>query len=163
QAKFADTEGSTGIDQLRRAVRYLKRWGDIRSVDDEERPTGLAYTLLAMAHLPIGRRWDNSLDDASALRELASYAGALNRIQAKKPTPEYEDMFGRLSEAAMRRLKDDLRHLAATISAAERELDPYEACATLQKVFGKDFPLPPKGSTGKATSGPAIVTSSSSA
>jgi hypothetical protein len=163
QARFADTEGSTGIDQLRRAVRYLKRWGDIRSVDEEERPTGLAYTLLAIANLRVGRRWDNSLDDASALRQLAEYAGGLHRIQARKPTPEYEDMFGRLSEAAMGRLKDDLRQLAATISAAEKELDPHEACAALQKVFGEDFPLPPKGSTGRTTGAPAIVTSSSSA
>ena len=140
QSRFAGTEGSTGIDQFRRIVRYLKRWGDIRVASDDEKPTGLAYTLLAGQLLSRTVAFDNTLDDATALQNLAHQASLYPRIAAKKPTPEYEDMFGRLSASQMETLKEDLRSLARTISAAKAEPDPHEACTLLVPLLGDDFP-----------------------
>lgn len=162
-ARFKGTERG-GIDQFRRVVRYLKRWGDVRVPGDaEEKPTGLAYTLLAAESLVKRTLFDGTPDDASALRELARGASGYARIVAKKPTPEYEDMFGRLTVAQMDDLKRDLAKLADAIDAAREEPEPCEACKLLVPLLGDDFPVPPEGEGGKRTKAPAIVPSSSSA
>lgn len=164
QAKFNDTEGGTSIDQFRRVVRYLKRWGDVRLPgDSKEKPTGLAYTLLAGQALERTVTFDGAPDDSSALAKLARYACNSSRVSASKPTPEYEDMFIRISADQMKILKEDFGKLADAIDSARLEPDPHEACTTLVTVFGDDFPVPPKDSGGKKTSSPAIVPSSSSA
>jgi hypothetical protein len=164
QDRFNDTEGGTSIDQFRRVVRYLKRWGDVRLPGEaKEKPTGLAYTLLAGDALARTVAFDGTPDDSLALSKLARHASTCSRISARKPTPEYEDMFGRLSNDQMQVLKVDFGKLADAIDSARKEPDPYEACTALAAVLGEDFPVPPKGSGGKRTSSPAIVPSSSSA
>jgi hypothetical protein len=163
-AQYGGTEGNTGIDQFRRTVRYLKRWGDVRSPGDAKgKPTGLAYTLLASKELACTQAFDGTPDDATALSNMTESASKSFRISAKKPTPEYEDMFERLDNSQMELFKRDLKTLADTIRAAQDEPDPHDACSLLVAVLGTDFPVPPKGSGGKRTSSPAIVPSSSSA
>lgn len=164
QTRFRDTEGGTSIDQFRRIVRYLKRWGDIRIPGEaKEKPTGLAFTLLAGSSLQRTVSFDGTPDDATALQNLAGIARSLSTIVAKKPTPEYEDMFGRLNSSQMEQLKKDFGTLQDTIAAAKKEPDPHDACNLLVPILGDDFPVPPKGSGGKKTGSPAIVPSSSSA
>jgi hypothetical protein len=103
-------------------------------------------------------------DDRTGLAALARTASQVTgRVIAKKPTPEYEDVFGRLNDEQMKQLKARFGVLADTLDAAGREADPVKACKLLQDVFGPDFPVPGPEETGKKSGAPAIITSSASA
>src|SRR5262249_29004655 len=129
------------------------------------KPSGLAYTLLAIDTLPGPvKSWDGATDDLEALRRLAaSAAGMFGRIAAKKPTPEVEDMFARLSDDEMNALKRRFAMLAEGLAQAANEPDPVKACTTVRRLLGDDFPVPEPKDTATKTRAPAIVTSSSSA
>lgn len=163
---FMGTEDSkTKTDQLRRIVRYLKRWYDVAiPFDSEAKPCGLAFVLLSIESFQPTRTWNGQSDDRSALEALAN-AGAnrVGRIVVSKPTPEYEDVFAKISDDDMRALKKQFSTLADILRRAEAEPDPVEACKMLRKVFGDDFPVPDPDETGRKTRSPAIVPSSSSA
>jgi hypothetical protein len=170
---FAGSEdGATTTDQFRRVVRYLKRWNDnaLRS-ESNEKPSGLALVLLTERYL-LGptRTWDGALDDRSAIHSVA-HAAAENygRITALKPTPEGEDMFGRLSERGMADLKARFAALRDSLVFALRASNANEACTELKKdhAFGSTFPCPDPEEqarqTAMRTAAPAIIPSSSSA
>ena len=107
---------------------------------------------------------DGRSDDRRALEEFARrITDTVGRIVAEKPTPEYEDMFARLSDDQMRKLKERFAVLADALEFAGATADPVEACEALAAVFGDDFPVPKPEDTAKRTAAPAIVTSSSSA
>ncbi len=165
-SRFRGSEGSTQIDQLRRVIRYLKRWDDECMPDGTRgKLSGLAFTLMAIQrlHAPVVG-WDGKPDDCSALLQLASMAANNpERITATKPTPEYEDMFGGLDDAQMTALKQRFQELAAALAEAMAATDPVTACRGLTKVLGDDFPVPTSEETAVKTRAPAIITSSSSA
>lgn len=166
RAPYKGTEDNgTKTDQFRRCVRYLRRWDDVAMpVESDAKPSGLAFVLLCRDRLAPTRFWQGSPDDRSALEALANSAvSEVGRLIAKKPTPEYEDMFARLTDDDMKALKRRLRELADALRDADTEPDPVEACKILQRVFGPDFPIPEADDTGKKTKRPAIVPSSSSA
>lgn len=168
---FEGTEDSTETDQFRRVVRYLKRWNDYTfdgSADDK--PTGLALLLLTRQHLsiPALTLFEGTPDDRAAVERVARGAAAtFGRIVATKPTPEFEDMFSRLSDEAMETLKARFGVLRDALVAANQADTQAKACAELRKVFGDDFPCPDSGEertqTAMRTATPAIVPSSSSA
>lgn len=168
---FADAKDTaTQTDQFRRVVRYLKRWND-RAIRGEspDKPSGLALVLLAAKHLPSPAiTWTGAVDDRLAVERVARAAAAtLGRITALKPTPEYEDMFGRLTDQAMEDFKARFGALRDALVDAGNATDPQVACKRLRDVFGGDFPCPDvqkqAGETAMRTSAPAIVPSSSSA
>ena len=107
RAAFDGTEDATGTDQLRRSVRYLKRWNDEAiQRESSDKPTGLAFTLLCCESLNMRTFLDRKPDDLTALQELArSAADRSGRIVLLKPTPEYEDILARLTEDQMTKLK----------------------------------------------------------
>jgi len=163
---FAETEDSlTSTNQFRRVVRYLRRWMDEALPEESDaKPIGLAFVLLAARHLVPARTWDGKAWDLKALQGLATFAGNIpGRIVALKPSPEYEDVFGKLDEDAMEALKARFLTLTADLAKADGEADPVEACRLIKKHLGRDFPIPTREETGKKTSAPAIITSSSSA
>jgi hypothetical protein len=164
--RFEDTDDSkTKTDQFRRIVRYLKRWGDVAiSTESSAKPTGIAYTLYAAELLQPAHFWDGGADDRSALYSLTQIAAnTFGRISVNKPTPEYDDVFSRLTDSEMNNLKTRFKNLSAALQKADQETDPVTACKGLRDVFGSDFPVPNPEHTGKKTSAPAIVTSASSA
>lgn len=160
-------DNKTKTDQFRRCVRVLKRWNDVHLPGEmDDKPSGLALTLLAEARLSptTSGWWTTTSDDRKALQRLArSAADTVGRIVAHKPTPEQEDVFGRLSEAGMTQLKTRFATLSDKLVAADEEPDPVKACEILQEVFGDEFPVPASEETAVKSSAPAIVTSSSSA
>ncbi len=158
-------DNATKTDQFRRSVRYLRRWDDVAIPRvSTAKPTGLAFILLAMQKLRPSTTWIGKSDARAALEELAiSAANQFGRLVAHKPTPEYEDMFARLTDGQMDSLKLRFDRLATALREADEEVDPVKACKILQKEFGSDFPVPEPAETAKKTSAPAIVTSSSSA
>lgn len=163
---FDGTEDSaTQTNQFRRVVRYLRRWSDeVIPRESHDKPTGLAFVLLAAKHLRPTRTWDGKLDDLQALQNLASnLSNTYGRLEAKKPTPEYDDVLAKVSDEAMEKWKDRFSELAADLTKAAKEPDPVKACELVKKHLGRDFPVPEPEETGKKTSAPAIITSSSSA
>lgn len=164
--RFEGTEdGKTKTDQLRRIVRYLKRWGDFAiPFESDARPAGIAYVLYGVQHLENKRFWDGGPDDRTALYNLSLLAAnTYGRVSVFKPVPEYEDVFGRLSDDEMVALKERFAALADSLAKAGQETDPVKACEILQVVFGPEFPVPSTEQTARKTTAPAIVTSASSA
>lgn len=163
QAAFADTDGGTQTTQLRRIIRYLKRWDDVWLKEEGDgKPSGLAYTLLCISLLTKTMTYDGKPDDRTALWSLVSNVLSLGRVSIRKPTPEYEDVFGRLDESNMKALMARFKVMKEALEQAESELDPTDACLSLQSVFGKDFPVPSRDDGGTKTRAPAIITASSS-
>jgi hypothetical protein len=163
---FEGTEDTkTSTDQLRRIIRYLKRWNDeCIPFDAEYKIVGLGFLLLAISTLTPKKLWNGLSDDLSGLQQVAqSAASVFGRIVLKKPTPEYEDMARRLSEAEMANLKHRFETLAKACQSVRDDADPVTACKTMKEVLGRDFPVPEQGDSAKKTSSPAIITSSASA
>ncbi|NOJ82900.1 nucleotidyltransferase domain-containing protein [Myxococcus xanthus] len=164
QSAFADTEGGTQTNQLRRVIRCLKRWDDVQQPEESEaKPSGLAFTLLSIGHLARALSWDGKPDDRAALLGIASFVTSQTRVVANKPSPEYEDMFAKLSDEHMAALISRFQAMKDALEASNQETDPTKACELLVPIFGDDFPVPPPDQTGKKTQAPAIITSSSSA
>lgn len=163
---FKGTEDSgTKTDQLRRVVRGLKRWNDeAMPFESNDKPSGLALLLWTINHLTPQKDWAGNPIDSQAHKIVSSAAADIvGRISAKKPTPEYEDVFGKISEDGMKQLKQRFNDLYQALVSAEDDPDPVSACKTLRKVFGSDFPIPDLSDTAKKSGSPAVVTSSGSA
>jgi hypothetical protein len=168
---FANTKDlPTDTDQFRRVVRYLKRWNDYAILrESPDKPSGLALLLLTQKHLQgPALNWVGKPDDRLAVERVARGAAeTLGRITATKPTPEYDDVFSRISEHAMDKLKKRFSTLRDALLDAEKAKDAQAACNRLKDVFGEDFPCPDEEKTksdrAMKTSAPAIVPSSSSA
>lgn len=145
RSAFSNTDDSeTGTDQLRRVIRYLKRWYDFAiQGDSDAKPSGLAYTLLSIQHTWKELSWDGKPDDLLAMRRVAAHlATHPGRLTAFKPTPEYEDVLAGLGDAAVEKLKSRAATLVSAIDEAQEAVDPVDACKILQKVLGDDFPVP---------------------
>lgn len=163
-ARFAH-RSDNGIDQLRRVIRYMKRWDDACMPEEgDDKPSGLAYTLLAINTLSSRcAMWDGGADDMEALRLVASSAAnTWGRLVATKPTPEYEDLFAKLSDSDVDKLKRRFQKLADELSKARAEVDPVKASKIARVVMGDDFPVIDEKDSAVKTSSPAIITSSSS-
>ncbi len=164
---FASTEDSTTrTDQFRRVARILKRWNDLALPgESNDKPTGLALVLLVGQYLlSPSRNWDGEANDLDAVLRVSRTAADLRgRIVIVKPTPEGEDMFGRLSASAMIDLKERFGALAHALASAAREPQTANACRLLVSHLGDDFPVSSAVESARKSSGPAIITSSSSA
>jgi hypothetical protein len=163
QQAFNGTNGGTQTPQLRRVIRYLKRWDDVHQPDESDaKPSGLAFTLFVISRLSRTVNWDGIPDDRRALLSLATFAVGETRIIAKKPTPEYEDVFSKLNDVNMKALLGRFAAMKDALVAADSEPDLIKACEGMVVIFGTDFPVPPPDAGSKKTKAPAIITSSSS-
>lgn len=140
---FKDTKENSSADQLQRATRFLKRWNDFAIPrDSEDKPVGIALLLFAIEKMPSPVLNSNGKsDDLQALIQVARAAKSVfDRIVVKKPTPEYEDVFSKLSAEAMTAFKKRFSDLHDALLKAQREPDLEKACALLTPHFGDDFP-----------------------
>jgi len=167
ESNFKDTEDfATKTDQFRRCIRYLRRWNDERFPSDtDSKPTGLGLVVLVIQRaIAVARFVDGRSDDLSCLHAVSDrIASTPGRIEVKKPSPEHEDLFGRIGDKEMEVLKQYFRKLTDALQEARVTFDPVNACKRLQEVFGSDFPVPDPEDTAKKTRAPAIISSSSSA
>ncbi len=140
---FENSRDSSGVDQLQRVVRYLKRWNDKALPDEsEDKPVGLALLLLCIKHLitPIFDSEGKS-NDLEALRTIIGQIKSLSRISVKKPTPEYEDVFEKIGNDGMLSLIGRFKQLDESLFNALNESDLEKACKIIRCEFGNDFPL----------------------
>lgn len=154
--------------QFRRVIRYLKRWKDLKfSGEGNEAPCGIALTACAYQWFSPARHIDrlaNSRtdDDRHALEQLVGQIIDMfvdGRMIARLPVVPHNDLFSKMNERQMANFKNQLAALRSALSDAHKEADTHEAANGLAKVFGGDFPVPPKADTAKKKIRPAIVPS----
>ena len=165
-------------DQFRRVVRYLKRWRDENfSEGGNAAPLGIGLTVAAYDHLRPAYTdvFAGKADDLGALRALVrailgrftwvwdnDEQKLVQRLSITLPVEPWSDLFAQMTNRQMGEFEEKLEALLEALDAADRSVDPVEACETLQAVFGPDFPVPKREETGKRHR-PAIVSSSNSA
>ncbi len=140
--KFKNTKIDGGADQASRVVRYLKRWNDIAMpYESDEKPIGLALLLFVLENLGPQIDFSGSPNDQKALEIVSLKASScVGRIVIKKPTQEFEDLFGKISDDAMAELKGRFNNLYRKSLEIGATGDVSEACRNMKTIFGEDFP-----------------------
>jgi hypothetical protein len=121
--------------QLRRIVRYMKAWADMRKGD---MPCGIIMTILAAENYA----QDNN-DDVSFKNTLINIRKSLlnNGIKCFRPTtPKNEDLFASTSDTKKQYFMSALNTLIASAEKAINEANEKEACLEWQKHLGGRFP-----------------------
>jgi hypothetical protein len=165
-SRFEGSEdNATKTVQVRRLIRDLKRWSDEQiKANPDLKPSGIAFSLFCIRELSSAvYAFDGASDDSAALVQLINRIPSGGRLSVQKPTPEYEDVFGKLTDSGMTEFKEKIFKLRDAINDARDQADPVKACQKLREHFGKDFPVPSPKDTSRKTSSPAIITSSSAA
>lgn len=149
-------QGEDG-QQLRRVVRYLKRWKSQNfSLQGWAAPTGHALTVAAYYWFQpsksqsYNQSWQQvvSYDDLSATKNLVDHLraqfqhqwhplhGAGRRISLKFPVAPGDDVFFKMTNQQMQEFEQRL----ATLSEALAEASRPQSAAPLVRVFGPGFP-----------------------
>ena len=174
--RFQDSDDDK---QLRRTIRYLKRWKDVKfSSDGNAAPIGIGITVAAyywFTPVKTVNSFDNTknYDDLKALRNfidamLANFqhvysnGDIVERLEVKLPISPDCDLFENMTNKQMEEFKEKLETLFNAVEQAQQKVDPVEACEILHKQFGDDFPVPSKEDTAQKRS-PAIISTSASA
>lgn len=159
---FAGKEGN----QLRRIVRYLKKWklenyGDYYSKD--ALPPSIALTLMAGDYFVYTTASDGQEDDLTALKTVVDgikgeffhdWASDQYNISYDLPVKPWSNVFFKMTKYYQDIFHQKWVRLCNEIQNAVDASEDYEAAKFLQKVFGEDFELPekPRAKTGIARS-----------
>lgn len=169
---IADRYSDDEAGQMRRVIRYLKRWRDHCFLEDHG-PISVALTVAAYHwFVPNIDIFQKKPLDAYALRALVHalmnqfqwtmHNGQLaERLSIESPVVTYPNLLANMSQSDMDTLKARLQTLASKLQQAIDEPRPEIACALLASQFGPDFPVPTVGQTAKSTSAPYIHTGQS--
>ncbi len=170
--------------QFRRVIRYLKRWKDIKFTSGGHAiPTGIAITIAAYDKMNPVYTTDSftatrNYDDLKCLKNFVdslinSFTDVVYDAEEKKYyyrlsinmiTPQYSDLFEKMTNKQMESFKNKLETLQSVLKDAEKEVDPVESCKKLKDELGDDFPVPEKKDTAESKSkGPAVVSSNQGA
>lgn len=148
---FSGTEG----DQLRRIVRYLKKWkleNYGASYTKDQIPPSIALTLMAGECFAY-KTADGQDDDLAALQVVVSniknkfsYNLSTNNhsISYLLPVRPWSNVFYKMNENYQETFYKKWCTLCTKIQNAVDASEEYEAAKFLQSVFGTDFELPPK-------------------
>lgn len=139
--------------QLKRIIRYLKRWKDYRDVPLK----GIAITILVADSFCAATNRDDDATRYTVEKILSSLNASFT---CRKPVASYEDLFDGISDSRKKTILDELVILVDELRAAEDEPDQEDASNHLRKVFGDDFPKgdpPSKAAAFVTTSSPAVL------
>jgi len=121
--------------QLRRIVRYLKAWADLKR---KEMPSGIIMSILAANnYVP------NDMDDISLKDTLVNIRAELNSNGCKcfRPTPKKgEDLFATTSAKEKQYFLSALDSFIVSANQAIANPNTKEACLKWQKHLGDRFP-----------------------
>ena len=164
-ARFTDAEDRK---QLKRCIRYLKRWKDIKfSSSGNIAPTGIALTVAAYEYLTATYTRDvfsneKTYDDLLALKQMIenmlnsfkyvydeNEEKYVERLEVLMPIEPYNDLLKKMTNNNMLEFKNKLTTLKDLLQKAYDEIDPVIACEYLNKVFGDDFIIPEKNENAK--------------
>lgn len=159
--------------QMRRLIRYLKRWRDHRFPDGNG-PISVALTIAAYLWFsPSIDFFSKKPNDALALKQLVmtllgqftstfSQGGKLvRRLAIPSPVVPYTDLLADFTDAQMATLHERLQTLETKLQQAIDEPLPEKACQILRSQFGADFPVPTVQETAKSVAAPYIHTGQS--
>lgn len=165
--------------QFRRTIRYLKRWKDENfSSTGNSKPTGISFTIAAINYMTPKytiidafankREYDDLqclitfVDETiKAFRQIFHENEWAERLEVIEPFTG-KDLLEKMTNNQMKSFKEKLESLLSALVAAEDQVDPVEACKTLQEQFGPDFPVPSPSDTGEKKQ-KVVATVSSSA
>lgn len=144
-------EDSDDGQQMKRVIRYLKRWKDFKFKESgNEKPTGIALTALAYNLFTpeiYSNPFNSSIEprDIIALRKLVTsiinqFSWFSKTISVEIPVEPYNDLFEKMTEKQHENFKEKLEKLKSVLEKAEAELDPYVASNILRKELSDDFP-----------------------
>lgn len=140
--------------QLKRVIRYLKRWKDYCGVDLK----GIEVTIL------VGENYEaaSGRDDDALRYTVENIIAALDAdFKCKKPVAPGEDLFEGCSDTKKDSIKSKLRTLHKVLVDANETDDPHRASEKLRTCFGADFPLVEDKKESRAslvaTAAPAIL------
>jgi hypothetical protein len=151
---FQQRHQGEDAEQLRRVIRYLKRWKSQQfPVHGWAAPTGNALTVAAYTWFTPAKRqqgWDQTVQyaDLAALRALVEAMRAhfsnrwtgqryARRLSLPFPVQPHDDVFAKMTDQQMAEFEARLATLSEALSDAERRGDP----APLRRMFGDAFPL----------------------
>jgi len=156
--------------QFKRCIRYLKRWKDKNfTKNGNARPNGIAMTACGYHwFIPKTEEWngEKGIDDLTALINLVDYIISNNYgLDITLPVLPGNELFEvlRANKAHEEDYIRKMKKLSKTLEEAKEEVDPHIAAKKLQKIFGEDFPVPPKKNTARVSGSPAIAPSTESA
>jgi hypothetical protein len=145
--RFDDADDSA---QMRRCIRYLKRWRDKKLLSGK--PFSIALTCAIHKWFnPSKDIFTSKYDDLEALISFAD--DLINQfdenewLTIKLPVEPYDDLNEKMSENQMETLKKRLGELKDALVEAQNDDLEEEACKTLSKQFGDEFPVPEKKDT----------------
>ena len=137
--------------QLRRCIRYLKRWRDENFIDGA--PLSIALTLAAARWFEPKMLEDGTFVDLEALHclvktmqgkfELGLFS---NKLVVSLPGSVKGDLMARLSAPQMSAFSEQLNILASVIEKCFGDGPRGDAARVLASTFGSDFPIPVEGS-----------------
>lgn len=167
--RFGEDEAA----QMRRSIRYLKRWRDHRFPDGNG-PISVALTAAAYHWFtPRLDLFSKKPIDAKALKHFVTAmlgqfhacvdarGGMVWRIAIPSPVVTYPDLLADVTDAQMAVLRDRLQTLEAKLQQAIDEPLPETACSILRSQFGEEFPVPTTEQTAKAVAAPYVHTGQS--
>jgi len=146
--KFDDSDER---QQMKRIIRYLKRWKDFRFKDSANgKPTGIALTALAYNLFEpeiIKDSFSSNVEvkDIIALKNLVNsilgeFSLFFSNISVELPVEPYNDLFVKMTSDQQKVFKEHLETLKTVLENAIDEPDPHEASKIIIKEFGDDFP-----------------------
>ena len=135
--------------QLRRVVRYLKRWKD----ENDAPLKGIELTILAADNF---ERADGRDDDALRYTVGNTIEGLEKSFTCKKPVAPGEDLFKGASETKKSDILSALRKLHDSLVKANETGSEEEAADELRKGLGDDFP---QGDDSKSRANNAVTAS----
>ncbi len=170
--KLKDDDGK----QLRRIIRYLKKWKSEKysnSENDNEIPPSIALTLLACEYFE-AKKIESKYDDLEALyyivykifeefvinNELFSDEIQSVEMTCNLPVIPYSDVLIKMKQSdnnvyLIKFYKRILKFKTALKNAIDSEFD-HEAAEYIQKELGEEFEIPSKENTSKKSDYPDI-------
>jgi hypothetical protein len=132
--------------QLRRLVRYMKAWADLKR---SEMPCGIIMTILVANNFVVNERDDIAFRDT--LVNIKHYLNDNGFICPRPTSPSGEDLFSSTSQVEKTYFMNALTNLIQSATNAINAINEKEACKEWEKHFGSRFPCH------LATDAPAVV------
>lgn len=158
----------TGDDrkQFRRVVRYLKRWRD-KQFRNGGAPISIALTCAAYHWFsPKVTGVNNDLRSLRALinEMIDSFNWFDDRLEVELPVIPRGDLLDSMTDNQMVTFKEKLEALKDALDSARDDSSQTDACKTLQKQFGDEFPVPEDDNADKvkkSAKAPVVTTGTS--
>jgi hypothetical protein len=147
-----DRHDDDGRAQLRRVIRYMKRWREHKLKND--RPYSIALTVAACRWFaPYNDSLTGKMDDLMGLyyfvQNILSRFNILGKLEIILPVEPFNNLNADMTDNQMSNFKERLEELFDALRDASNSEVEDEACEILKKQFGPDFPVPPKEENAK--------------